>query len=89
MAENTGAVVVIPLERYNDLIQLETRVNVVVERVSHDSFMKTEDLLWILNTEEACLLAYEMRKQAEKREREWKALHDKREVENCEKEENH
>ena len=45
MAENTGSVVAIPLERYNDLIQLETRVDVAVERIFLDKSIKTEDLL--------------------------------------------
>lgn len=76
MAENTGAVVVIPLERYNDLIQLETRVDVAVERIFHDKYIKTEDLLWIINTDIACKLAQEIRIEEHNQMEEWKKNHE-------------
>lgn len=70
MSYATGAVVVIPLERYNELIQLETRASVIVERVLHEKYMSTEDLLWILGTEDSFELAREMRAENEKKKEE-------------------
>lgn len=71
MTDITGAVVVIPLERYNELIQLETRASVIVERILHENYMSTEDLLWILGTEDSFELAREMRAENEKKKEEW------------------
>lgn len=71
MTDITGAVVVIPLERYNELIRLETRASVIVERVLHENYMSTEDLLWILGTEDSFELAREMRAENEKKKEEW------------------
>lgn len=64
--------VVIPLSRYNELLDLETRVNVVVERLIHDDFLRAEDVLWILATELALERAYELSEkfQKEREERE-------------------
>lgn len=63
--------VVIPLSRYNELLDLETRANVVVERLIHNDFFKTEDLLWILGTELAIEYADELREKEKKRREEW------------------
>lgn len=63
--------VVIPLSRYNELLDLETRVNVVVERLIHNEFLKTEDIFWILGTELALERAYELREKSQKEYEEW------------------
>lgn len=55
-------VVVIPLQRYNELLDIETRVDVVVERICHESFLSSEDVLWMLGTELAIDKAMEMQK---------------------------
>lgn len=60
------SVVVIPLERYNDLLRTETRVNVAVERMYHDDFFNKEEILWILGTELSTELAEEMRIETER-----------------------
>lgn len=66
-------VAVIPLEEYRGLLDLKTKVNVAVEQIWHDEFIKMEDILWILNTELACEIAGEMRNKAEKERAEcWK-----------------
>lgn len=54
--------VTIPLQRYNELLDIETRVDVVVERITHDIFLSSEDVLWVLGTELAIAKAIEMRK---------------------------
>lgn len=59
------SVVVIPLERYNELLQKETRVNVLAERLWHNDFLSREDILWILDTELSVSVAEELRKQSE------------------------
>lgn len=68
---NDTGVVVIPTQRYNKLLDIETRVNVVVERIMHDEDLKTEDILWILGTELAIDKAYEIRIEAEKENEEY------------------
>lgn len=54
-------VVTIPMQRYVELLDLETRVDVVVERFAHSDYVRTEDILWILGTELATELAIELR----------------------------
>lgn len=66
-----GNVVVIPLERYNELLDAETRVNIVVERICHEKFIPKETLLWILGTELAVETAMEIRKEEEKEHNEY------------------
>lgn len=60
-----GSVVVIPLERYTELIQLETRVDSLVERIYHDGNVTTENLLWALGTDLSVELANEIWKRRE------------------------
>ena len=45
------ATVTLTLERFIQLMELETRVNILVERIDHDEYMNVEDLLWALGTE--------------------------------------
>lgn len=61
----SSSVVVIPLQRYNELLNIETRVDVVVERIAHDDYLKREDILWILGTDLAIDKAMELRVQDE------------------------
>lgn len=42
--------IAIPFDRYEELVRLETRADVVVERITHDNFIKMEDVLRILGT---------------------------------------
>lgn len=60
----------ITLGRYAQLLELETRVNIVVERIEHEKFFGIEDLLWALGTENAVEMAQKMRDEKEKEERE-------------------
>lgn len=53
-------VVVVPLQRYEELIRTETRLNAVVERLIHNDFLNKEDILWILNTELSVEVAHEL-----------------------------
>lgn len=43
--------VVIPCERFESLIDTETRANVLVERLYHDEILSVEDILWIIGTD--------------------------------------
>lgn len=63
----------IPLDRYEELLDLETRVNVVVERLKHSGFFEIKDLLWILGTEEAIDVANEMQKKEDERRKQFEA----------------
>lgn len=68
MEENS---VVIPIEKYEELLDIKTRVSVVVERIVHDKYIKMEDVLWILGTEIAVEAAMEIREKEEKERREY------------------
>lgn len=49
------------------LFGLKTRVDVLIERIAHDDFFRTEDTLRILGTDEAVELADKLReKEAER-----------------------
>lgn len=58
--------VTLTLERFMQLIELETRVNILVERIEHDEYMNVEELLWALGTENAVEIAQKMRDEKEK-----------------------
>ena len=60
------ATVTLTLERFMQLIELETRVNILVERIDHDEYMNVEELLWALGTENAVEIAQKMRDEKEK-----------------------
>lgn len=68
MSENT---ITIPVSRFEELIDLETRVNVAVERIYHQGCVGTEDLLWILGTELAVSMA---KKMCDEREQEFETF---------------
>lgn len=49
------------------LLDLKTRVDVLIERIAHDDYFRTEDVLRILGTDEAVELADKLReKEAER-----------------------
>lgn len=58
--------ITLSVSRYNELLKLETRVDVIVERISHSNFLSKEDILWILDTELSTQLAQELHDKAEK-----------------------
>ena len=49
------------------LLGLKTRVDVLIERIAHDDFFRTEDVLRILGTDEAVELADKLREKEEDR----------------------
>lgn len=62
--------------RYEQLLDIETRVNVAVERILHKEYMETKEVLWILGTDLAVETAMEIdRKDKEK----WKEYNENHE----------
>ena len=49
------------------LLGLKTRVDVLIERIAHDDFFRTEDVLRIIGTDEAVELADKLREKEEER----------------------
>ena len=59
--------VLISMDELAWLLGLKTRVDVLIERIAHDDFFRTEDVLRILGTDEAVELADKLReKEAER-----------------------
>lgn len=58
--------ITLTLERFMQLMELETRVNILVERIDHDEYMNVEELLWALGTENAVEIAQKMRDEKER-----------------------
>lgn len=58
--------VTIPLERYEQLLETETRVNVVVERYMQQKYISSSELLYTLGTELAVELASKIMEEAQK-----------------------
>lgn len=58
--------VAIPVERYEELLKTEVRLNISVERICHDRFVSMEDLLRILGTEQAIERANELKEASER-----------------------
>lgn len=63
--------VTIPQKRYEQLLDLETRADVAVERMTNDEYCKIEDVLRILGTELALFRADEIREEERKRHEEY------------------
>lgn len=59
--------VLISMDELAWLLDLKTRVDVLIERVAHDDFFRTEDVLRILGTDEAVKLADKLREKEEER----------------------
>ena len=58
--------ITLTLERFMQLMELETRVNILVERIDHDEYMNVEELLWALGTENAVEIAQKIRDEKER-----------------------
>lgn len=63
--------VTIPQNRYEQLLDLETRVDVAVERMTNDEYCNIEDVLRILGTELALQRADEIQEEERKRHEEY------------------
>ena len=59
--------VLISMDELARLLDLKTRVDVLIERIAHDDFFRTEDVLRILGTGEAVALADKLREKEEER----------------------
>ena len=59
--------VLISMDEFAWLLGLKTRVDVLIERIAHDDFFRTEDVLRILGTDEAVELADKLREKEEER----------------------
>ena len=59
--------ILISTEDFVELMGLKTRVDVLIERIAHDDFFRTEDVLRILGTDEAVKLADKLREKEEDR----------------------
>lgn len=63
ISKDLGLTVTIPQMEYKQLLDLETRVDVAVERMTNDEYCKIEDVLRILGTELALQKADEIREE--------------------------
>ena len=59
--------VLISMDDLAGLLDLKTRVDVLIERIAHDDFFRTEDVLRIIGTDEAVKLADKLREKEEER----------------------
>ena len=59
--------VLISMDELAWLLDLKTRVDVLIERIAHNDFFRTEDVLRILGTDEAVELADKLREKEEER----------------------
>lgn len=69
---NENLTVTISLQRYEQLLDIETRVDVAVERIADDKYIDNEAVLRILGTELALQKADEMREESRKRDEEYR-----------------
>ena len=65
--------VLISMDELAGLLDLKTRVDVLIERVAHDYFCITEDVLRILGTDDAVALADKLREKEEERMRKFRS----------------
>ena len=65
--------VLISTDEFAWLLDLKTRVDVLIERIAHDDFFRTEDVLRILGTDEAVELADKLREKEEERARKYRS----------------
>lgn len=73
ISKDLGLTVTIPQSRYEQLLDLGTRVDVAVERMTNDKYCDIEDILRILGTELALQRANEIREKETKRHKEYLA----------------
>lgn len=69
--KNAELTVAIPINEYKYLLDIETRVDVVVERICNDNYTDNEDILRILGTELALQKADEIREEEQRRHEEY------------------
>ena len=67
--------VTIKQDRYEQLLDTETRVDVAVNMICDSDFLRTEDILRILGTERAIECADNMRREEEERLRKYREQH--------------
>ena len=65
--------VLISMDELAGLLDLKTRVDVLIERIAHDDFFRTEDVLRILGTDDAVELADKLREKEEERARKYRS----------------
>ena len=65
--------VLISMDELARLLDLKTRVDVLIERIAHDDFFRTEDVLRILGTDEAVELADKLREKEEERMKKYRS----------------
>lgn len=68
---NDSGMVMIPITRYEELLKIETRVNVLVERYIHSKYLKDQDVLFTLGTDLAVELALDIVEKEENQRKEW------------------
>lgn len=71
VSKDLGLTATIPQQRYEVLLDLETRVDVAVERMTNDEYCKIEDVLRILGTELALQKADEIREKEKAGRKAW------------------
>ena len=62
--------VTISIERYEQLVSLEARANVVVDMIVNKKYLSTEELLRIIGTEDALREASRLKEEGEKQAKE-------------------
>lgn len=62
--KQSDRIVTISQHRYEELLDIETRVDVVVERIIREKYMQMEDILRTLGTELAIQGAEEMKERS-------------------------
>ena len=65
--------VLISMDELALLLDLKTRVDVLIERIAHNDFFRTEDVLRVLGTDEAVELADKLREKEEERARKYRS----------------
>ena len=65
--------ILISTEDFVELMGLKTRVDVLIERIAHDDFFRTEDVLRILGTDEAVELADKLQEKEADRARKYRS----------------
>lgn len=55
----------VPLDRYEELLELEAKVDVIVAMACHKRLYSIEDVLWMLGTELSVEIAHDMQEERE------------------------
>lgn len=62
--------VTISMERYEQLVSLESRANVVVDMIINKKFLSAEELLRIIGTEDGLIEAFRLKEERIRQEKE-------------------